>query len=610
MRGQLGVHRRHQSERSPPRGADQPPRAFTGNDGMNKHLLRPVGAVRRWLLLSVALAMLGLGVTIAQVLVLSEIVGSVFLAHAGLSALWPMLLLLLAASAVRAVLTGTRELAAQRGAIHVKSTLREQLFRHLLRLGPAYCRGERTGELAATAVEGIERLDAYVSRYLPQVALSVLAPLLILAAVLPADGLSAALLLVTAPVIPVLMVLVGSYAETRVQRQWHGLALMSAHLLDALQGLPTLALFGRADAETERVGRISARFRERTMQALRVAFLSGMVLEFMVAAAIGVVAVALGIRVINGDIAFQRAFFVLLLTPEFYRPLRDLGAHRHAGMECKAAMARVAEILDTPAPSSHVPSTARPASGPLAVTLTGITYTYPGGERAALDGVSLDLRPGTRTSLVGRSGSGKSTLVSLLMRFADAQAGVITVNGLPLRDIPPELWREYVALVPQRPYLFAGSVRENLRLARPTATDEEIERAAELAGADAFIRALPRGYDSPVGERGARLSAGQAQRIAIARAFLKDAPLLILDEPTSNLDPESEQVIRQALQALMRGRTVLVVAHRLSTALAAERIVVLEHGRAVESGTHAGLVAAAGAYSRLIGAATTAEALV
>jgi ATP-binding cassette, subfamily C, bacterial CydD len=579
---------------------------------MTTHRLYPFDTVRSWLLLAVALGLLGIGAAIAQMLYLSEIVSGVFLAKADLSAVWPLLVLLLGASAVRAALNGARELVARHAAIRVKSTLRARLFAHLLQLGPAYSRGERTGELVTTAVEGIERLDAYVSQYLPQVALSVLVPLLIAVAILPVDGISTLLLLVTAPVIPLLMVLVGRYAEKRVQQQWSGLSLMSAHLLDVLQGLPTLVLFGRAEAESDRVARISARFRERTLQALRVAFLSGMVLEFMVAAAIGVVAVVLGVRLINGDITFQRAFFVLLLTPEFYRPLRDLGTHRHAGMEGKAALTRITEILDTPAPAASMPaseSSKRPA-GPLSITLNDVTYTYPGGDCPALDGVSFTLLPGTRTALVGRSGAGKSTLVSLLLQFASAPSGTITVNGLPLGEIPPALWREHVALVPQRPYLFAGTVRENLQLARPSATDEEIVRAAELAGAHAFIRELPRGYDSPVGERGARLSAGQIQRMAIARAFLKDAPLLILDEPTSHLDPESERLIRQALQTLMRGRTVLVVAHRLNTVLSTEQVVVLEHGHAVEVGTHAELAVAGGAYARLIRATREAEALV
>ncbi len=226
-----------------------------------------------------------------------------------------------------------------------------------------------------------------------------------------------------------------------------------------------------------------------------------------------------------------------------------------------------------------------------------------------MDGVCLGLRPGTCTALVGRSGAGKSTLVNILLRFLDAQSGTVTVNGLPLEALPPETWRKHVALVPQHPYLFAGTVRENLLLARPEASDADVVRAATLAGADQFIHALPHSYETPLGERGARLSAGQAQRIAIARAFLKDAPLLILDEPTSHLDPESEASIRHAVQALMRGRTVLVVAHRLNTIRAAEQIAVLDYGRIVEVGTPVDLLQTGGVYAQLVGRARASSTL-
>ncbi|MGZ3665391.1 MAG: thiol reductant ABC exporter subunit CydD [Ktedonobacterales bacterium] len=562
------------------------------------------------LMLVVVVALLGTLAIIAQMALLSTIVSQVFLSNAGLAALWPTLLLLLAAGAARAMLTGADELMAKRMAIGCKSTLCTRLFAQLLKLGPTYCRDERTGELVTTAVEGIERLDAYISRYLPQVFLSVLVPLMIAAAIGFQDITTAVLLVVTAPIIPLFMVIVGRYAEERVQRQWEGLTHMGAHFLDVVQGLPTLLLFGRAEAESSRIARISERFRERTMHVLRAAFLSGMVLEFMVTCAIGVIAVTLGVRLINGDIPFERAFFVLLLTPEFYRPLRDLGTHRHAGMEGKAAMIRIVQVLDTPLSVSTrtYPTQSEAPNGLLTLEVREVTYTYPGSDHPALDSVCLTLEAGTCTALVGRSGAGKSTLASVLLRFLDTQGGMVTANGLPIDSLPPEIWRNQVALVPQHPYLFAGTVRENLRLAKSEASDADITRAATLAGADEFIRELSQGYETSIGERGARLSAGQAQRIAIARAFLKDAPLLILDEPTSHLDPESEAVIRHAVQALMRGRTVLVIAHRLNTIMAAEQVAVIEHGHIVEAGTQADLLQADGVYAQLAGRARTSMA--
>lgn len=575
--------------------------------------MRYLPSIRCHLALAVTLSLLTTLAIIAQMAVLSKSVSQVFLGHASLAAVWPLLLLLLGVSIARATLTGVYESLARRMAVGAKSTLRTQLFDHLLRLGPIYSRDERTGELITTAVEGIERLDAYISRYLPQVYLSVLVPLAIVFAIVPQDATTAVLLLVTAPIIPLLMVLVGRYSEERIQQQWEGLTRMGAHFLDVVQGLPTLLQFGGTEAESARIARISDRFRERTLHVLRVAFLSGMVLEFMITAAIGVIAVTLGVRLLNGSIPFDRAFFVLLLTPEFYKPIRDLGTHRHAGMEGKAAMTRIAQILDTPPPTASLSSLTHselpPASdGRLTLALRDVMYSYPGSTRPALDGVCLTLRPGTCTALVGRSGAGKSTLANMLLRYLDPQSGAITANGVPLHTLPPDMWRRHVALVPQRPYLFAGTVRENLRLARPAATDADIARAAELAGADQFILALPQGYDTSIGERGARLSAGQAQRVAIARAFLKDAPLLILDEPTSHLDPESESVIRQAMRALMRGRTVLVIAHRVNTIRAADQIVVLDQGRIAESGTPADLLTTGGAFARLTGSALTPSA--
>ena len=568
---------------------------------MNQELFRHIKHTRSALTLTIIFGVLGAAATIAQMAFLSKIVDRVFLAHESLAQVVSLLLLLLVVIVVRAGLVWVREVTAQQGAIRIKSEVRERLFTHLLQLGPAYARGERTGELVATASEGIERLDAYVSRYLPQLALSILIPFLIAAYILSLDWLSAFLLFVTGPIIPLLMILVGSYAEQHIQRQWTALSRMSAHFLDAVQGLPALKLFNRSDAERARIARVSEGYRERTMKVLRFAFLSGAVLEFLTAIAIGLIAVTLGIRLLDGGITFEYAFLVLLLAPEFYRPLRELGVHRHAGMEGKAAAKRIVEILETPLPVHMGAASSKHPVGPLTIEFTGVTYTYPGSDRTALTGIDLTLPAGTCTALVGRSGAGKSTLANLLLRFIDAQDGIITANGIPLVDLPVETWREYVALVPQRPYLFYGSVRANIRLACPGASDSEVEQAAELAGAAGFISRLPQGYDTEIGERGARLSAGQAQRIAIARAFLKDAPLLVLDEPTSSLDPESETLIRHALERLVQNRTVLVIAHRYNTIANAQQVAVLEDGRLVELGHPAALLEQDGPYARLMG---------
>jgi ATP-binding cassette subfamily C protein CydD len=299
---------------------------------------------------------------------------------------------------------------------------------------------------------------------------------------------------------------------------------------------------------------------------------------------------------------FEEAFVVLLLAPEFYKPLRELGAHRHAGMEGKAAANRIFEVLNTPVPTDGGTAEAPSVPGGPTVEFSGVGYAYPGGDRQAVADLTLTLEAGKMTALVGKSGAGKSTLANLLLRFLEPDSGEILANGVPISGVPVEEWRENLALVPQRPHLFYGSVLENIRLARPAATHEEVERAAELAGAAKFIRGLPEGYETPIGERGARLSGGEAQRVAIARAFLKDAPILVMDEPTSSLDPESERALRAALERLSRGRTVLVVAHRMNTVRGADRIVVVEGGRVVEAGTHEELVRRGGDYASLVNA--------
>src|SRR5918997_1176055 len=420
---------------------------------MNRELLRQVRPAQSWLGATVGLGVLVAVATIAQMVLLARVVDRVFLGGAGLAEVGTPLLLLLAASAVRSLLLWGREVTAQRGAVRVKSELRERLFGHLMRLGPAHAKGERTGELATTATEGVERLDAYFARYLPQALLSAVVPLLIVLYIFPLDRSSAVLLLVTAPVIPIMMILVGSFAEDHMKRQWTALSRLGAGFLDAVQGLPTLKMFGRSGAEAEKVAAASEGFRVRTMKVLRYALLSGLVLEFMTAMAIALVAVTLGVRVVSGSMPFEEAFVVLLLAPEFYKPLRELGVHRHAGMEGKAAADRIFEVLNTPAPVSPGSGVATHPTGRLSIEFDDVSYSYPENKEQALSNIDLTLPAGTCTALVGRSGAGKSTLVNLLIRFLDPDSGQITANGIPIEELSVEDWRENVALVPQRPYL-------------------------------------------------------------------------------------------------------------------------------------------------------------
>ncbi len=585
---------------------------------VDRRLLDEARQARLGLVLTVGLGALAGLLTVLQALALSRTVGQVFLQSRTLGQVRPWLVGLLLIALARAALIWGGEVAASRVAARLKASLRERLFDRLLALGPAYARGERTGELSNTATEGIEALDAYFGQYLPQLALAALVPLTILAFVLPLDPVSGAVLLLTAPLIPIFMILIGDRADAMTRRQWASLGRMSAHFLDVLQGLPTLKMLNRSREQLRAIAQVSDRYRTATMGVLRVAFLSALVLELVATISTAVVAVEIGLRLLYGRLAFEQAFFILILAPEFYLPLRLLGARFHAGIAGVTAAGRIYEIADGRLPLAD-PGRPAPQRGDVRERQAGINasrpvisfhdvaFAYPGESRPALQGVSFALLPGGSVALVGPSGGGKSTVAHLLLRFIEPTAGQITVNGTALGEIPAAAWREQVAWVPQAPYLFNASVADNIRLGRPSAPIEAVMEAARQAGAHDFIQALPHGYDTVIGERGARLSGGQAQRIALARAFLRDAPVVVLDEPTATLDPETEAEIQATLDRLLEGRTALIIAHRLHTVRRAGCILVLDEGRVIEQGPHEMLLARGGTYSRLVGEAEAGE---
>jgi ATP-binding cassette, subfamily C, bacterial CydD len=552
-----------------------------------------------WLRLAVAIGLVSGLLLVLQSWLLARTVDAVVFGQAALSAVMPWLWGLLALFLLRAVLAWASEQAAFEAAIGVRLALRKILYRHVQRLGPAWLAGERSGDIVTALSDGVEALEAYYARYLPAIALTALVPLAILVFVLPADWIAAVILALTAPLIPLFMILIGKGAEQRNQHQWRQLAWMSAHFLDVIQGLTTLRLFNASRREARMIGRISDDYRRGTMSVLRIAFLSSFALEFFATVSIAIVAVLVGFRLYWGELDFLHGLFVLLLAPEFYLPLRNLGTYYHARMEAIGAAERIVGILNTPAPEQAGQVSAVPDLRQAEIHFEAVSFCYPDG-RQGVQELDLVIRPGETLALVGASGAGKSTLVNLLLGFLQPQGGRILVGDTPLQDIALEAWRRQLAWLPQRPQLFPASVADNIRLGVPGADLQEMRTAAAQAGADEFIDALPQGWDTPVGEAGHGLSGGQQQRVALARALLRDAPLVILDEATANLDRASEMRVHGAVRALSARSTLVMIAHRLDTVRDADRIAVLDNGRVVQTGTHAELLQGSALYQRLV----------
>jgi ATP-binding cassette subfamily C protein CydD len=548
---------------------------------VDPRLLRYAGAARGYLIVTVVLGLAATALILAQAGLLAHALAAA--ARGDVAAtLAGTLTALLIVVAARAAVSYGGEVTALRAAATVKSQLRGAVTAQALRLGPGWLGGQRAGEIATLSTRGLDGLDPYFARYLPQLVLSVLVPVAVLARVAAADWISAVVIAVTLPLIPVFAVLVGWHTKAQTRRQWRLLAILGGHFLDVVEGLPTLKVFGRARAQEDVIAKVTDDYRKVTMATLRVAFLSALVLELAAAVATAVVAVEVGLRLLYGHLGYETALLVLLLTPEAYLPLRAVGAQFHASMEGAAAAGRAFEILDTPVPAQPAQPVSRPKTADLRtaeIRLDAVTVAYPGRPRPALDGVSLTVAPGERIVLTGPSGAGKSTLLALLLRFLTPASGTVQAGGWNIAAMDLPQWRRQIAWVPQQPYLFSGSAADNIALGQPGASRGAISRAAELAGAAEFIDSLPRGYDTPLGERGLRLSAGQRQRIALARAFLRDAPLLLLDEPTAHLDPAGARLIASALETEFADRTVILISHGQGWAAGGGgRILSLEHG--------------------------------
>jgi ATP-binding cassette subfamily C protein CydD len=536
--------------------------------------------VRALIGLDVALGLAAALLTLVQAALLGWIVADAF--HgASLADVRARVLLLAIVFAGRGVLAWSFEVAGRRAASTVLSQLRLALVEHRLRTAPAALDGVNTGEIAAATVQGIEALEAYFARYLPQLVLACIVPPVVLVCVGSLDLESALVMLLTLPLVPVFMWLIGRYTEHRTRERWESLRLLAAHFLDVIRGLPTLRAFNRGRAQVTTIGDVSERYRRATMATLRASFLSGAVLELAATLGIALVAVTIGVRLVDGGLGLQTGLTVLVLAPELYLPLRRLGAEYHASADGIEVADRILGLLDAPVESPAGGVALAPSPSDASVRFESVSFAYPGRPALVLDGLELELAPREAVAITGESGAGKSTICMLLLRFAEPATGRITVGGIDLSACDTSLWRRSLAWVPQRPALLRDTVAGNIRLSAPSASDERVREAAVLAGADGFVRSLPDGYGTVVGDGGRQLSLGELRRLALARAFLRDAPLVVLDEPTADLDPDNASLVGDAVERLRVNRTVLLIAHRLDLVRRADRVLVLEGGKLV-----------------------------
>ena len=548
---------------------------------------------------AIVLGLLSAAVGIARLALLGWLLGRIFQGD-GFGDLVLPIVAVAAAMLARGVLEYWRTMVAHNTAALVQLQIRARLYDHIAALGPGQFGGQRSGDVLLSVIDGVEQLETYFGQYLPQLFVAAVTPFGIFAFVAFLDMPLAGALLGFALLTLIAPAAFNQWDQRSARARQKAYAAYGAELLDSVQGLATLKAFGQSAAR----GRFLAEKAHDLFRSTMWVLASNSASRGITDAGIAVgAAAALGIgaaRVAEGAIGIEVLLIVLMMGVAVFRPMRDLRALLHTGMLGRAAAASLFRLLDTRPAIEDADGAADAA--PLAPTLAfeDVHFAYPGGRRAAHDGLSFEVGAGERVGIVGASGAGKSTILRLLMRFDDPQRGRVLLGGQDLRTLDRAALRARFGVVNQDTYLFHGTAAENIRFGKPDASDAEIEAAARAANAHGFIARLPQGYDTVIGERGIRLSGGQRQRIAIARALLRDAPILLLDEALSSVDAENEAVIQDALGRLMGGRTVLIMAHRLSSVIDADRILVLDEGRVVESGRHAELMARRGVYHRLM----------
>ncbi len=566
---------------------------------MDLRVFREIYAAKRLVIGLGALGTVAGILIVAQAALLARIVSRVYIYHASLAAVRSLSIMLLIAIALRALVAGATESWSLRGAALTQVQLRARFVEWLLQAGAVADARPETGALVTLAIQGIDDFEVFLARYVPQMMVTATIPVVVWIGIVVHDWVSGLLILATLLLIPLFIYLIGRQAEARAKRQVSLMKRLNSHLLDVLQGLETLKLFGRSHEQVGTVYRHSEAFRASTMATLRIAFLSGLVLELIASLSMAFVAVAIGLRLIHAGLSFETAFLVLVLVPEFYIPWRNLAAKFHDGLQGITAAQQIFDLMEA-CPSVAARAAIRlPTPGPWTLEWEHVFYTHAGRTTPALQGVSLSLAEGEHLAIVGPSGSGKSTLAQLLLG-AHSCSGTIRVAGVPLQQLDIAWWRRQMSWITQHPYLFEGTIRDNLRRVADGATEAAMQESLVRSGAWDFVSRLPKGWDTAVGPEGFRLSGGQRQQLALARAFLLQSPIVVFDEPTQNLDLSNEEDLVKAMHALGQGRTTITIAHRLATVLHADRVLVLRNGEAVQCGTPDDLMAQDGLYRSLV----------
>jgi thiol reductant ABC exporter CydD subunit len=519
--------------------------------GFDRRLLKYARSTRGFLVAGVALQSLQALLIVAQAVLLATVIVDVFTDGADLDAVMPTVRQLAAIIVLRALLAFLAEWLAHRTAAAATSELRMAAWTHMVRLGPAWLSGQRTAELSQLLVRGLGGLEPYYARYLPQLVLAVVVPLIVGTAILTEDVLSAVIVALTVPLIPVFMVLVGWVSQAKVDRQWRWLSVLGSHFLDVVEGLPTLKAFGRARHQVGQIRRVGDEHRRATMGVLRITFLSALVLELLSTLSVALIAVSIGVRLVHGDMTLAAGLTVLILAPEVYLPLRMVGQHYHAAAEGAQAADRVLTILEEEVPSTGSETLRQADAG---IRLENVSFGY--GERTVVSGVSAEIAAGRITVVNGPSGAGKTTVLNGLLGFLEPRSGTVRVGDQDLADVDVRTWWQHIGWVPQSPQLLPATLRENLTVGEDVDVTEVLERVR----LSAWAASLPEGLDTVIGEGGRPVSVGQARRIALARALLRKPEVLLLDEPTAGVDPESETAIIDLLRGL--DATIVVVGHR------------------------------------------------